>query len=157
MKVIGTGAPEVLTISFTRCELDVLRDELHQLRAVYVEAAHIAHRRDDAGQVKDPEVVPHHHEELVEISQVFDWLARVSDEEDEPEPISGPNWFWARVLRGASADAAARLLDAIERYQDKSRHCSPAELAREVASASAWAETLMAHHHVDNHGLESWR
>ena len=39
MKVVGTGAPRMLTIRFEPCELEVLRDELEERRGVIVEAA----------------------------------------------------------------------------------------------------------------------
>jgi hypothetical protein len=39
IKVIGTGAPRMLTVRFRRCEIDVLLDELHHHRAVVTEAA----------------------------------------------------------------------------------------------------------------------
>lgn len=43
VKVIGTGAPEVLTIHFSAPELGVLREELHDLRATVTRSAHLAH------------------------------------------------------------------------------------------------------------------
>ena len=46
MKVIGTGAPRMLTIRFEPCEREVLRDELEERRGVIVEAA--AHAQEQA-------------------------------------------------------------------------------------------------------------
>lgn len=47
MKVIGTGAPRMLTVRFRPCEVGVVLDELHQ-RAVVTEAAAHAHDQSDA-------------------------------------------------------------------------------------------------------------
>jgi hypothetical protein len=43
IKVIGTGAPRMLTVRFRPCEVAVLLDELHHQRAVITEAAAHAH------------------------------------------------------------------------------------------------------------------
>jgi hypothetical protein len=47
-KVIGTGAPRMLTVRFRPCEVDLLLDELHHHRAVVTEAAGDAHAKSAA-------------------------------------------------------------------------------------------------------------
>lgn len=66
--------------------------------------------------------------------------------------MTGPSWFWARVIRSATGRAAEQLVDAIERHRAK-EHCPPQELHAAVASAGAWAETMVAYDFADNHGL----
>lgn len=64
MKVIGTGAPRMLTVRFRPCEVGVVLDELHHQRSVVTEAAARAHDHSSApgAGAGDPEVEDHHDE-----------------------------------------------------------------------------------------------
>src|SRR5829696_8663821 len=75
VKVVGTGAPRMLTLRLKRCEIDVLRDELHHRRAVITEAAAAAHAASTVPErgAGDPDV-QHRHDELLLISRLLDEL-----------------------------------------------------------------------------------
>jgi hypothetical protein len=74
-KVIGTGAPRMLTVRFRPCEVAVLLDELHHQRAVVTEAAAHAHAASTApGAGAGDQDVEDHHDELFLISRLLDDL-----------------------------------------------------------------------------------
>lgn len=132
MKVIGTGAPAALTIRFERSELDVLRDELREMRAVVTEAAACAHQHASGSGAGGGTIgVETRHRELVEIARALDRLDSVeADPTGAPVEFEGPSWFWAPVIRGAAGDACERLVDATDRFRDVERRCSPDDLRR---------------------------
>ena len=75
MKVLGTGAPRMLTVRFKSCEIDVLRDELHHRRAAITETAAHAHASSDApGAGAGDREVEDCHVELLLISRLLDEL-----------------------------------------------------------------------------------
>ncbi len=159
MKVIGTGAPDIVSIRFEACELDVLRSELCQVRALAIDGAYHAHHNGNGNGVAD--VVENRYAELLEVSRALDRLDRqldVGEDDEVPIVMEGPSWFWAPVISSGAGTASERLFDALERYRESRYDCKPEELRAAAAGAGAWAETLLAYHYVDNHGLndEDW-
>lgn len=158
MKVIGTGSPAMLTLRLEECEIEVLCDELQHRRAVKAEAAAVAHERS-AGQgagagtreVEDP------HDELVVIAGVLDQLSgggRPSDERSGGRAeIVGPTWLLGPSIRGATAEAAHRLLATLDRYRDE-RACTAEEMRAAVKTVTAWVETMVDYDYTENHGMD---
>ena len=157
MKVVGTGAPVVLTVRFERCELDVLRDELHHVRAGVTESAAVAHQRaTDPGAGAGSAAVESNHQRLVELSALLDQVELLDPEEEEPLEVAGPSAFFASVIRGAATEAAERYADAMRRFRDPDEHCSREELRAAAEAARAWTETLLGYDFVENHGMRRW-
>src|SRR4051794_26119719 len=103
MKVVGTGAPRMLTVRFKPCEVSVLRDELRRRRAVITEAAAAAHARPTvpASGAGDGEVEDWH-DELFLITRLIDDLKVPPRSADEPREVVVPTWVMAPVIRGAA-------------------------------------------------------
>jgi hypothetical protein len=154
VKVIGTGAPRMLTIHLKPCEIDVLRDELHHRRAVITEAAAAAHARSAAPEAGagDPEVEDRH-DELLLISRLLDQL-RSPAPRDHAREIVGPTWVLAPVIRGAAGEAADRLAVAVARFGEDRGTPTPDQLRAAVDTASAWTATLIGLDHAENHAVE---
>lgn len=144
----------MLTLRLRRCEIDVLRDELHHRRAVITEAAAAAHaaRTVPAAGAGDPDV-EHRHDELLLISRLLDAL-------HTPAPLGqwreivGPTWLLAPVIRGATGEAVARLVTAVEQFREDRGTPTPDQLRAAVDTASAWTATLIGLDHAENHAVE---
>src|SRR5687767_4746058 len=115
MKVVGTGAPRVLTIRFRACEIGILRDELHHRRAALTEAAADAHARSTARAASDDREVEDRHAELMLISRLLD-DAHTPAPKGDPYEIVGPAWLLGAVIRGAAGEAVARLASAVQEF-----------------------------------------
>jgi hypothetical protein len=155
MKVIGTGAPRMLTVRFRRCEIHVLRDELHHQRAVITEAAAHAHEKSTApgAGAGDPEV-EHQHDELFLITRVLDDL-RVPAPDDRVREIIAPTWVLGPVIRGAAREAVERLCDAIRKFAADTGTRTPDEVRAAVDTAAALAATLIGLDHAENHAVDT--
>jgi hypothetical protein len=160
VKVIGTGAPRMLTIRFEPCELEVLRDELEERRGVSVEAAahakkHASHADPTLPGAERPEQeLERRHDELLLISQLLDDLRRPAPR-DEPREVVGPTWLLGDVIRGASGEAIERLVQSVaEFHEDRGRPTSQ-QLRAALATAAAWVETLIGLDFADNHAVDN--
>jgi hypothetical protein len=159
MKVVGTGAPRMLTIGFEPCELEVLRDELEERRGVIVEAA--AHAQEQArearpalpGAERPEQEVQRRHDELLVISQLLDDLRRPAPR-DEPREVIGPTWLLGDVIRGASGEAIERLVQAVATFREDRGRPTSGELRAALAAAAAWVETLIGLDYADNHAVD---
>jgi hypothetical protein len=154
MKVVGTGAPQVLTIRFRACEIGVLRDELHHRRAALTEAAVEAHARSTAraAGAGDREVEDRHGELLL-ISRLLDDAHRPAPK-GEPYEIVGPAWLLGPVIRGAAGEAVARLATAVQEFAEDQRPPTQDQVRGALDSACAWTATLLGLDHAENHGLD---
>lgn len=155
MKVVGTGAPRMLTVRFKSCEINVLRDELHHRRAAITEAAAKAHADSNApgAGVGDREVEDRH-DELFLITRVLDEL-RAPVQPDQPRQIVGPTWLLGPVIRGAAAEAAERLQDAVAAFGADTGTPTPDEVRAAVDTASALTATLIALDHAENYAVDT--
>src|SRR3954468_24065838 len=106
IKVIGTGAPRMLTVRFRPCEVGVVLDELHHQRAVVTEAAAHAHEQSDApgAGAGDPEVEDHH-DELFLIARLLDDL-RAPTPADRLREVMAPTSVLGPVIRGAAVPSS---------------------------------------------------
>jgi hypothetical protein len=190
VKVIGTGTPASLTITFQPCEIELAHAELQRTRAALISARAAECERDtedfidvpdevfagdnravaelfearrlrfratfdDGGGTSDP-TIGGHDEELAEIAYVLGQLYAAQSIDDRPVQITGPTWLLATVVRNASEAALAQLVDAVRRFRAHVPRSTPRELAAAADTASAWAQTLVEYHHVDNHGLADY-
>lgn len=147
MKVVGTGAPRMLTVRFKSCEVGVLRDELHHRRAAMTEAAAQAHANSTALSAgAGDRDVEDRHDELFLISRLLDDL-RAHAPHDQPRQIVGPTWLLAPVIRGAAAEAAERLRDAVVAFGADTGSPTPDALRAAVDTAAAMAATLIGLDH----------
>lgn len=160
MKVIGTGAPRMLTIRFEPCELDVLRDELEELRSVIVEAiAHAQQQSERArpalpGAAERPEQeLERRHDELLLIAQLLDDLRRPAPP-DEPREFVGPTWLLGEVIRGAAGRAIDQLVECVTEFREDRGRPAPEQLRAALATAAAWVETLVGLDYADNHAVD---
>jgi hypothetical protein len=159
VKVIGTGAPRMLTIRVAPCELDVLRDELEVRRGVIVEAAAHARRRAGTARPAVPGVerpereLERRHDELLLISELLDALRRPAPG-GEPRELIGPTWLLGAVIRGASGEAIDRLVQRAAEFREDRGQCSPERLRAALATAAAWVETLIGLDYADNHAVD---
>jgi hypothetical protein len=155
MKVVGTGAPRMLTVRLKSCEVKVLRDELHHRRAAITEAAAGAHAHSTSpGAGAGDREVEDRHDELFLISRVLDDL-RAPTPPDQPRQIVGPTWLLAPVIRGAAVEAAERLRDAVSAFASDTCARTPDELRAAVDTASALAATLIGLDHAENHAVDT--
>ena len=159
MKVIGTGAPRMLTIRFEPCELDVLRDELEQRRAVAVEAAAHAQREAKAARPALPVAerprgeLECRHDELLLVSELLDELRRPAPEPG-PREVVGPTWLLGDVIRGAADETVERLAQGVAQFRLDRGHPTPEELLAALATAAAWVRTLVGLDFADNHAVD---
>jgi hypothetical protein len=153
MKVIGTGAPRMLTVRFKSCEVNVLRDELHHRRAVITEAAAHAHANGRSPGAGDRDVEDRH-DELFLITRLLDDL-RAPTPPDQPRQIVGPTWLLGPVIRGAAVEAVERLRDAVARFAADTSARTPDEVRAAVDTASALAATLIGLDHAENHAVDT--
>lgn len=132
MKVVGTGAPRMLTVRFKSCEINVLRDELHHCRAAITEAAAKAHADSNApGAGAGDREVEDRHDELFLITRVLDEL-RSPAPRDQTRQIVGPTWLLAPVIRGAAEEAVERLRDAVVAFGADTGSPTPDEVRAAV-------------------------
>jgi hypothetical protein len=155
VKVVGTGAPWMLTIRVKSCEVKVLRDELEERRAVAVEAAANAQatqRRPAPGA--NTAVVEPHHDELFVISRLLDDLRRHVPR-DQPRELVGPTWLLDPVIRGAAGEAVERLREIVDAFQADKGRVTPDELRAALDTACASTATLIGLDHAVNHAVEN--
>src|SRR5215217_7891862 len=108
----------MLTLRLRRCEIDVLRDELHHRRAVITEAATAAHAASTGSATGTTDAdVEHRHDELLLISRLLDELHAPTPVGQSRE-IVGPTWLLAPVIRGAAGEAVARLVAAVDQFRE---------------------------------------
>jgi hypothetical protein len=153
MKVVGTGAPRMLTVRFKPCEIKVLRDELHHRRAVITEAAAAAHDRTQApGAGAGDREVEDRHDELFLISGILDEL-RAPVPPDQPREVVAPTWLMGPIIRGAAVDAVERLHDAVTAFSADRGMPPPDEVRAAVDTAGAMVATLIALDHAENYAV----
>ena len=155
IKVIGTGAPRMLTVRFRRCEIDVLLDELHHHRAVVTEAAADALTRSTAPRAGagDP-AVEDRHDELFLITRLIDDL-RAPAPDDRPREIVAPTWILGPVIRGAAVHAVERLAEAVRTFAADKGELTPDEVRCAVDAAAALTATLIGLDHVEHHAVDA--
>ena len=155
IKVIGTGAPRMLTVRFRPCEIEVLLDELHHQRAVITEAAAGAHEKSTApGAGAGDQEVEHHHDELYLVTRLLDDLHAPAPN-DRTREIVAPTWVLGPVIRGAAVEAVERLCDAVRTFAaDKVGH-SPDEIRRAVDTAAALTATLIGLDHAEHYAVNT--
>lgn len=155
MKVIGTGAPRMLTVRFRPCEVGVVLDELHHQRSVVTEAAAHAHDHSSApgAGAGDPEVEDHH-DELFLIARLLDDL-RASATPDRLREVMAPTSLLGPVIRGAAVEAVERLCDAVRKFAADTGAGTPEEVRGAVDAAAALTATLIGLDHAENHGVDA--
>jgi len=154
MKVVGTGAPRMLTVRLKSCEINVLRDELHHRRAVITEAVAAAEAKSTPRRADDRDAeIQHRHDELALISRLLDQLHTWSPQE-QPREIVGPTWLLGPVIRGAAGEAVERLLTAVGEFCEDRGTPTPEQLRAAVDSAGAWTATLIGLDFAENHGVD---
>jgi hypothetical protein len=154
-KVIGTGAPRMLTVRFRPCEVAALLDELHHQRAVVTEAAAHAHARSTApGAGAGDQDVEDRHDELLLISRLLDGLHAPAPR-DQPREIVAPTRVLGPVIRGAAVEAVERLCDAVRRFAADKGECTPEEVRGAVDTAAALSATLIGLDHVEHFAVDA--
>jgi hypothetical protein len=148
VKVIGTGAPDTLTIRFEATERDVLLDELRTQRLVIIEAAKDAAGRPHAGEA---DTLARDHAQLLTVSRLLAELEDWNADRQDTREIAAPTCLLYQVVRGAATEAIHRLIDALERFHGAGGRCTPDQLRGAAATATACVETLVNVHHVDHH------
>ena len=134
MKVIRAGAPRMLTVRVRRCEVDVMREDLHDRRAAITGAATHAHAKS-----------------MHLCSTTFEHLLRAIRRGTPSEPT----WRLAPVIRGAAVEAVERVRDAVATFAADSGARTPAEVRAVVDTASAPAATLVGLDHAENHAVDT--
>ena len=153
IKVIGTGAPRMLTVRFRRCEIAVLLDELHHHRAVVTDAA--AHAQANSGGSGAGAVdreVEERHDELFLITRLVDDLRAPCDGAQE---IVAPTWILGPVIRGAAVQAVERLCDAVTGFATDRGKVTADELRGAVDAAAALTATLIGLDHAEHHAVDA--
>jgi hypothetical protein len=155
IKVVGTGAPRMLTVRFRPCEVGVVLDELHHQRSVVTEAAAHAHDHSSArgAGAGDPEVEDHH-DELFLIARLLDDL-RASAPPDRLREVMAPTSLLGTVIRGAAVEAVERLCDAVRKFAADTGAGTPEEVRGAVDAAAALTATLIGLDHAENHGVDA--
>jgi hypothetical protein len=148
-KVIGTGAPRMLTVRFRPCEVGVVLDELHHQRAVVTDAAAHAHDRSDArgAGAGDPEVEDHH-DQLFLMARLLDDL-RAHAPVDRLREVMAPTSLLGPLIRGAAVEAVERLCDAVRRFAADTGAVPPEDLRHAVDTAAALTGTLIGLDHAE--------
>jgi hypothetical protein len=147
MKVIGTGNPELLTLRLRERELAGLKEDLGHRAAVADDSEVTLQERGFDASVGDDGRTSA--EILAAVTGLLDRLATAQPNEQGRVVVSGPTWLLGPAIRGATAEAAERLVGALERFIS-SEGCAPVELRDAVSTASAWSETLIGYDHVQN-------
>jgi hypothetical protein len=154
VKVVGTGAPRMLTVRFKSCEVEVLRDEVYHHRAVATEAAAHAHANSTApGAGAGDRDVEDRHDELYLLTRILDDL-RAPVPPGQPREIVGPTWLLGPVIRGAASCAAERLVEAVAAFGADTCSVAPDELRARIEAASACIATLIGLDHAENHAVD---
>jgi hypothetical protein len=154
-KVIGTGAPRMLTVRFRPCEVAVVLDELHHRRTVVTEAAANAHAvstAQDAGA--GDQSVEDHHDELLLISGLLDDLHAPAPR-DQPREVVAATRILSPVIRGAAVEAVERLCAAVRRFATDKGECTPEEVRGAVDTAAALSATLIGLDHAEHFAVET--
>jgi hypothetical protein len=155
IKVIGTGAPRMLTVRFRPCEIEVLLDELHHHRAVIIEAASGAHEKSTApGAGAGDQEVEHHHDELYLVMRLLDDL-HAPTPNDRPREIVAPTWVLGPVIRGAAGEAVERLCEAVRTFAADKGDQSPEDVRSAVDTAAALTATLIGLDHAEHYAVDS--
>jgi hypothetical protein len=154
MKVVGTGAPRMLTIRLKPCEVTVFRDELHHRRAAVTEAAAAAHAGTAAPTaLAGDRDVEDRHDELFLITALLDQL-RMPAPAGQAREIVGPTWLLAPIIRGVAGEAAYRLQSAVDQFREDRGTPTADELRAAVDTASACAATLIGLDYAENHAVD---
>jgi hypothetical protein len=153
VKVVGTGAPRMLTILFEPCELDLLRSELEERRGVVIEA--IARVQEPSrpalpGELGQEHELQHRHDQVLSISELLDGLQQPAPR-DQPREVVGPTWLLGDVVRAAAGEAVDRLDRAVGEFREDRGEPTREELRRVLATAAAWVETLIGLDYADYH------
>jgi hypothetical protein len=155
IKVIGTGAPRMLTVRFRRCEVDVLLDELHHHRAVVTEAAaHALAKSTTPGAGAGDRAVEERHDELFLITRLVDDL-RAPAPCDRPREIVAPTWILDPIIRGAAVHAVERLCREVRTFAADKGELTPDEVRAAVDAAAALTATLIGLDHVEHHAVDA--
>jgi hypothetical protein len=154
-KVIGTGAPRMLTVRFRPCEIDVLLDELDHQRAVVTEAAAHAHENSTApGAGAGDRTVEDRHDQLYLIARLLDDL-RASAPCDRAREIVAPTWILGPVIRGAAVHAVERLSEVVRTFAADKGELTPEAIRGAVDAAAALTATLIGLDHVEHHAVDA--
>jgi hypothetical protein len=151
MKVVGTGAPMMLTVRARACEVSALREVLLRRRNEAVEAA--SRLRTPVGLSAPNPDTEDPHDELVLISKVLDDLCR-SVGPDQPREVVGPTWLLDPIIRDAATEAVVRLVQMVEAFRADTGRVPADELRAAVDAASACTATLIALDYTQNHAVE---
>jgi hypothetical protein len=152
MKIVGTGAPIVLTMRFEPCELELLIEQLVErpARVMSSSGSQAAGHRPYLRDARLDDIS----NDLEETARALDQLSEVDRGEPRAFEVTGPSSFWTSVIRRAAGEASTRFADAMRRFTTVGEECTREELQIASAVTAAWTETLIALHYVDNHGLE---
>jgi len=155
MKVVGTGAPRMLTVRFRPCEVGMVLDELHHQRAVVTDAAAHAHAHSDAPAARggDPDVEDHH-DQLILMARLLDQL-RAPAPADRLREVMAPTSLLGPVIRGAALQAVERLCDAVRTFAGDTGAGTPEEVRGAVETVAALTATLIGLDHAENHGVDA--
>jgi hypothetical protein len=155
MKVIGTGAPRMLTVRFRPCEVGVVLDELHHQRAAVTEAAAHGHEQSDApgAGAGDPEVEDHHDELFL--------ITRLLDDLQAPTPAGRFACGHGTDVRARASDPRRRrgspraFVQCVREFAADKGAGTAEELRLAVDTAAALTGTLIGLDHAENHGVDA--
>jgi hypothetical protein len=154
VKVVGTGAPQMLTLRPRRGELALLRAELEERRSVVIAAAHAQEIGSGRGRsVGDPDG-ERHHDELLLIARLLDQLRTPPAKGQAPELV-GPTWLLGPVIRGAAEEAVERLVSAVSTFTADQGTVTPEQLRAALDAASACTATLIGLDYAENHAVDT--
>ncbi|WCB95704.1 hypothetical protein DSM104299_04453 [Baekduia alba] len=153
MKVTGTGNPAALTLRLREREVAGLKDELGHWAAVADDAEGAeAHAGPSETLLFSSGRTPA--EVLAAVTALLDRLTSTKANEQGRVLVSGPTWLLGPAIRGATAEAANRLVAVLERFSGRG-DATPEELRDAISAASAWSETLMGSEYVQSEGLSA--
>jgi hypothetical protein len=151
MKVVGTGAPRLLTVRFKRCEVTVLRNEIEELQGSILGSLGEIHgrgladvRHDEIERLKD---------DLVALADLLDRL-RAPVEPNQPLEVTAPTELLEEVIRGAAGEAVYRLHEEVDRFREDRGTPTRDELRARMSCATAAVESLIGLDYVLNHGVD---
>ncbi len=152
MKVVGSGAPRMLTVRLKPCEVSAMRDELRERRAVITDAA--ARTGNGTGQASaDDHEAERHHDELFLITGLLDQLL-TAPPQGQARELVGPTWLLAPIIRGAAGEAVDRFAAAVREFREDRGTPTPDELRAAADTAGAMTATLIGLDHVENHAVD---
>lgn len=153
MKVVGSGSPSMLTVRAKSSEVRLLRDILCDRRAeVVIAATGALAQRGREGEDLDDREVEDRHEELFWIARLLDGL-RKPVPPGQPHELVGPTWLLDPIIRGAAAEAAERLSEAVDRFRAGDGKLAPDELRAAVDAAGASTATLIGLDHAQSNAV----